>query len=215
MECPICMSNFPSYVIDCGSKTPHAVCEECEVHIRLKDKKHMVQCPLCRVTETTSGVRTPKSYEYELSQLYAKDENEPWALMAAGVRTMPREAREKYIEKYPKLREYFPISPTRTAVLNAMGLSPPVRITPREMRDRMPVREFVSEPDVRPSRRIIPVSPSSTETTSSAETISSTESEGRLKSIYCQGSCGMLTKHKCSLGCGRYVCESCMICLFH
>jgi len=199
MECPICFTHFPNYVIHCGSD--HAVCEQCEVDIRMKDSKHMVKCPICHVTETKSGVRTPKSYEYELEKLYGDDDH--WVLMAAGLRTFPAEKQEVYLSKYPKLRDY------------------------------LPPRQYVQEPCIRPSRRIVPASPSvSTESLRSSRSamtgswssstdsreyttpMSSTDST-EYKSIYCQGTCGAFTRHKCSLGCGRSVCEKCVICLFH
>ena len=220
------MINFPSYVIHCGSTVPHSVCDECEVKMRMRDTHHMVKCPICRVTEETSGVRTPKSYEYELSKLYENDEDH-WSLMASGLRTKSSEERERYILKYPKLRQYFQeprtvISPTRAAAMNSMF-------------PNLPPRQQIQEPVVR-NRRVTPVSPVSVAwssdsfpSTSSSTPTSSTESlprispsresinraEGRSKSIFCQGSCGMMTKTKCTLGCGRHVCESCCVCLFH
>ena len=188
------MFDFPTYVIHCGSN--HAVCDSCEVQLRMTEPNHMVKCPICKVTETTAGVRTPKSYETELSQLYEQDDH--WTLMAIGVRTMSVEKREHYITKYPRLRAYFPL--------------------PR--RPTLPPRQYVEEPILtreRPSRRIIPVSTSwSTESSeSSYHTANSSSESGQFKSIYCQGVCGMLTREKCTLGCGRNVCETCAVCLFH
>jgi hypothetical protein len=193
MACPICMINFPTYVIECG----HEVCEGCEVELRMKDTRHLVKCPVCQVTETKSGVRTPKSYETELSQLYEQDDQ--WTLMAIGVRTMSIEKREQYIAKYPRLRAYFPL--------------------PRGQ--RLPPRQYVEEPILRErtSRRVTPVSASWSTISSdsdyqTAESTSSSSST-EYKSIYCQGVCGVLTKDKCTQGCGRYVCTNCSSCLFH
>ena len=74
MECFICYTNLSTYVINCGSKVEHKVCDQCEVTMRMKEpatrKGRILKCPMCRVNEIAPGKRTAFSYEYELSKMY-------------------------------------------------------------------------------------------------------------------------------------------------
>lgn len=76
MECPVCYTDSPTYVVNCGSTTPHTICDTCEVTIRMKEPAtrngRALKCPICRGIEKVSGRRTSFSYEYELSILYKK-----------------------------------------------------------------------------------------------------------------------------------------------
>ena len=77
MECPVCYTASPTYVVNCGSTTPHTICDTCEVTIRMKEPAtrngRLLKCPICRGVEKVSGRRTSFSYEYELSILYKKN----------------------------------------------------------------------------------------------------------------------------------------------
>lgn len=79
MECTICYANEPTYVINCGSITPHKVCDQCEVMMRMKEpatrEGRILKCPMCRTPEKVPGKRTAFSYEYELAVLYKKSKN--------------------------------------------------------------------------------------------------------------------------------------------
>jgi hypothetical protein len=74
MECFICYTNLSTYVINCGSKVEHKVCDQCEVTMRMKEpatrKGRILKCPMCRENEIAPGKRTAFSYEYELSKMY-------------------------------------------------------------------------------------------------------------------------------------------------
>lgn len=80
MECPVCYTSVPTYVVNCGSTTPHTICDQCEVTIRMKEPAtrngRVLKCPICRGVEKVSGRRTAFSYEYELSILYNKSPRE-------------------------------------------------------------------------------------------------------------------------------------------
>lgn len=77
MECPVCYAASPTYVINCGSTTPHTICDTCEVTMRMKEPAtrngRALKCPICRGVEKVSGRRTSFSYEYELAALYNKN----------------------------------------------------------------------------------------------------------------------------------------------
>ena len=79
MECPVCYTNEPTYVINCGSVTPHKVCDQCEVTMRMKEPAthngRILKCPICLSVEKATGMRTTFSYEYELAMLYKKPKN--------------------------------------------------------------------------------------------------------------------------------------------
>ena len=76
MNCPICFEDTNAmYTIPCGSKTPHQICNTCEIAMRLLAKPtnrgRFITCPMCRAVETVQGTRTVRSYEAELLRIYA------------------------------------------------------------------------------------------------------------------------------------------------
>jgi hypothetical protein len=118
MECPICFSNNATYVIQCGSKTPHTICHECEATMRMKVKPtaggRMLKCPMCRTKETKQGKRSALSYDYELSkvttamkiQVYQERIRDRWEILADMVRRLPKATQETYIHDFPAIRPY-------------------------------------------------------------------------------------------------------------
>ena len=118
MECPICLSNNTTYVIQCGSKINHSICDECEATMRMKVKTasggRMLKCPMCRTQETKVGKRTVRSYEYEMSkgteemklQLYQERIMDQWESLANSIRYLSKEKQEKYINDCPAIRPY-------------------------------------------------------------------------------------------------------------
>ena len=123
MECPICFTNNPTYVINCGSITPHVVCNTCEVQLRMKSpatsEGRVLKCPMCRGIEKVPGKRTSFSYEYELNELYsqpvaptptrrAESVGEPiwWQRLAESISVMPIAQQETYLRSYPNLRPF-------------------------------------------------------------------------------------------------------------
>ncbi len=74
MECPICYTNLSTYVINCGSKVEHKLCDQCEVTMRMKEPAsrpgRKLKCPMCLTYEKEPGKRSAFSYEYELSKSY-------------------------------------------------------------------------------------------------------------------------------------------------
>lgn len=118
MECPICLSNNATYVIQCGSKIKHAICDECEATMRMEVKPsnggRMLKCPMCRTQETKAGKRSAQSYEYELSkgteemklQVYQERARDQWESIAESIRYLPKEIQEKYSSDFPALRPY-------------------------------------------------------------------------------------------------------------
>jgi hypothetical protein len=74
MECPICYNDSATYKIQCGSSTPHMICESCEQQWRLKPiatrTGRIMSCPYCRTEEKNFSSRTSKSYENELTAVY-------------------------------------------------------------------------------------------------------------------------------------------------
>lgn len=128
MECPICYTNAPTYVINCGSTVEHTVCDTCEVTMRMKEPVtaagRVLKCPMCRVPEKVSGKRTSFSYEYELSMLYAPVPVAPvasvapvrapvrrniqqWANLADQIRDLPQDIQNTYIRMFPQMAPYF------------------------------------------------------------------------------------------------------------
>ena len=130
MECPICYTNAPTYVINCGSAVEHKVCDTCEVTMRMKEPEtsngRLLKCPMCRVTEKEPGQRSSFSYKYELDQLYMEDEDDlpmllpvlprllpmpssanDWARAAVWIRNLPIITQQRYIRIYPQLAPYF------------------------------------------------------------------------------------------------------------
>ena len=124
MECPICYTNAPTYVINCGSTVEHKVCDTCEVTMRMKEpatiKGRLLKCPMCRITETEPGERSSFSYKYELSQIYrescpprpvpprpVRQVQEDWSTVANRIRELPTVTQQRYIRIYPQLAPYF------------------------------------------------------------------------------------------------------------
>lgn len=74
-DCVICMESVKDpYVIQCGSETPHIICNPCELQWRLKSKAtpegRTITCPLCRAVETDTSKRSTESLQAELSHVY-------------------------------------------------------------------------------------------------------------------------------------------------
>jgi hypothetical protein len=122
MECPICYTNAPTYVINCGSTVVHKVCDTCEVTMRMKEpatnKGRLLKCPMCRVTEKEPGERSTFSYKYELDHLYRaaprprsvavpRGHTQDWAVVAERVRQLPTNMQHRHIWIYPQLAPYF------------------------------------------------------------------------------------------------------------
>ena len=75
MNCPICYDDSDSmYTIACGAKTPHQICNTCEISLRLASTPtnlgRFIKCPMCRVVEPVQGIRSIQSYQAELLQSY-------------------------------------------------------------------------------------------------------------------------------------------------
>ena len=73
MNCPICLNETDDmYTIACGSKTPHQICNTCEITMRglatPTNHGRFIKCPSCRVFEPVHGARTIESYEAELQR---------------------------------------------------------------------------------------------------------------------------------------------------
>jgi len=187
MECPICYTNDPSYVINCGSTVEHAVCDTCEVTMRMKEpvtsKGRILKCPMCRVPEKAPGKRSTFSYEYELAQLYAPKPRpvprprDDWAAVADRIRDLPIFTQRRYINAYPQLAPYF--VPVRQPF--AAQVAPATRAA---MRPPAPV------------------------------VVNAFCQSGRRETGVCQTR--SKTKRKCTYsGCDKFVCRSCRQCLTH
>ena len=75
MNCPICYDDSDiMYTIACGSKTPHQICNTCEISMRLSSTPtnhgRFIKCPMCRVVEPMQGIRSIQSYKAELARAY-------------------------------------------------------------------------------------------------------------------------------------------------
>ena len=201
MECPICYTNAPTYVINCGSTVEHTVCDTCEVTMRMKEpatsKGRILKCPMCRVPEKVPGKRSTFSYEYELSKIYApaprpRPPLHNLAVVAAQIRDLSIATQQRYIRIYPQLAPYFEnYVPHRLAREAAIAEA-----------ERMPFAAQVA-PETRAAMR--PPTPI-------------------IHNAYCQsgrresGLCGTRskTKRKCThIGCDKFVCRSCRQCLTH
>lgn len=223
MECPICYTNAPTYVINCGSTVDHTVCDTCEVTMRMKEpatsEGRVLKCPMCRVPEKVPGKRTSFSYEYELSMLYApparapvrapparapvraaptprRNPQEEWALVAERIDDLPQSVRARYIRMYPQLAPYFePIYIPEVADLSRQPFAAQVAA-------RQPFAAQVATENREAMRPPRPVD----------------------YHAYCQsgnretGVCRTRgkTERKCShAGCTKYVCRSCRECITH
>jgi len=74
-DCVICMEKVTDpYTVQCGSNTPHIVCNPCELQWRLKStptpEGRTITCPLCRAVETDTSKRSAASLQIELSHVY-------------------------------------------------------------------------------------------------------------------------------------------------
>jgi len=74
-DCAICMENITTpYQVQCGSKTPHLICDPCEIQWRLKSRAtpegRSITCPLCRAVEGDTSKRSIESLQAELSHVY-------------------------------------------------------------------------------------------------------------------------------------------------
>ena len=193
MECPICYTNAPTYVINCGSSVEHTVCDQCEVSMRMKEpatnKGRILKCPMCRVPEKVPGKRSAFSYEYELAQVYApappapaprpvrERAGENWAAVADRVRDLPIFTQRRYINTYPQLAPYF----------------------------EMPRLPFAAQ--VAPATRAAMRPPTPIIHNAFCQS-------GRRESGLCQTR--SKTKRKCiHVGCDKFVCRSCRQCLTH
>lgn len=193
MECPICYTNTPTYVINCGSTVEHTVCDTCEVTMRMKEpptsKGRILKCPMCRVPEKVPGKRSTFSYEYELSKIYAPAPPprptplsvDVWGTFADRIRDLSIAA-QRYIRIYPQLAPYFENYVPEPA--------------------RQPFAAQVS-PETRAAMR--PPTP----------IIHNSYCQGGRRE---SGLCGTRskTKRKCThIGCDKFVCRSCRQCLTH
>jgi hypothetical protein len=129
MECPICYTNAPTYVINCGSTVEHTVCDTCEVTMRMKEpatsEGRILKCPMCRVPEKVPGKRTAFSYEYELSHLYEsvapvrtvrRNIHQEWATLAETVRILPPLMQLDYVRRFPGLQPYIDVYNPRQVI---------------------------------------------------------------------------------------------------
>lgn len=207
MECPICYTNAPTYVINCGSTVVHSVCDTCEVTMRMKEpatnKGRLLKCPMCRVTEKEPGERSSFSYKYELSQIYAQaplprpalipaPRQVSWATVADNVRQLSTTEQLHYIRRYPALRPYFenyvPHRLAREAAIAEAERQPFAAQVAPENRSAM-----------RPPTPIIH---------------NAFCQSGRRETGVCQTR--SKTKRRCAhVGCDKFVCRSCRQCLTH
>ena len=133
MECPICYTNAPTYVINCGSTVDHTVCDTCEITMRMKEPAtaagRVLKCPMCRVPEKAPGKRTAFSYEYELSHLYAPapvrtpvrapvrlDIREEYARLVDSVRVLSPEIQLQYARRFPEIQPYLDVYVPREVI---------------------------------------------------------------------------------------------------
>lgn len=74
-DCIICMDKVTDpYTVQCGSSTPHVICNPCELQWRLKSKPttegRTITCPMCRTVETDTSTRSTSSLQAELAHVY-------------------------------------------------------------------------------------------------------------------------------------------------
>jgi len=215
MECPICYTNAPTYVINCGSTVEHTVCDTCEVTMRMKEpatsEGRILKCPMCRVPEKVPGKRTSFSYEYELSMLYApvpvrapvrRNIHQEWATLAETVRILPPLMQLDYVRRFPGLQPYIDVynpepvidltRPNRLAVESAIA----------QTEVRLPFAAQVAPENRAAMRPPMPVDYHAFCQSGNRET----------------GTCPTRgkTQRKCShSGCAKFVCRSCRQCITH
>lgn len=212
MECPICYTNAPTYVINCGSTVEHTVCDTCEVTMRMKEPStregRVLKCPMCRVPEKVPGKRTSFSYEYELSQLYAhvapvrapapvrpvRERENEWARIARSVREMTPEMQLQYIRRFPQLQPYLDIYNPLEAVIDLV-----------QQIDRIPRQPFAAQ--VAPANQAAMRPPRPVDYHSFCQS-------GNRETGVCRTR--GKTERKCSYaGCTKFVCRSCRECITH
>jgi hypothetical protein len=76
-DCVICMEKVTDpYTVQCGSSTPHIICNPCELQWRLKSKVtpegRIITCPMCRAVEKDTSTRSAASLQTELAYVYAE-----------------------------------------------------------------------------------------------------------------------------------------------
>jgi len=186
MECPICYTNAPTYVINCGSTVEHKVCDTCEITMRMKEpatsKGRLLKCPMCRITEKEPGERSSISYKYELSQLYGARPRETvrWEVLADNIRLLSRAGQLHYIRRYPELRPYFEnyVPADQDPIVRQVQ----AQVAQVQAQHPQPIHAFCQS--------------------------------GRRESGLCQTR--SKTQRKCTyLGCNKFVCRSCRQCLTH
>ncbi len=74
-DCVICMEKVTDpYTVQCGSVTPHVICNPCEFQWRLKSRStpegRTITCPMCRAVETDTSKRSTSSLQAELAHVY-------------------------------------------------------------------------------------------------------------------------------------------------
>ncbi len=96
IDCVICMERVTDpYTVQCGSVTPHIICNPCELQWRLKSRPtpegRTITCPMCRVVETDTSKRSTSSLQAELAHVYFE------LATKNGKSTMVHEAVRDYI----------------------------------------------------------------------------------------------------------------------
>ena len=226
IECPICYTNAPTYVINCGSTVEHAVCDTCEVTMRMKEpvtaEGRVLKCPMCRVPEKVPGKRTSFSYEYELSQLYAarppvrapvrvavpaprRDPQDEWEAVANRVRDLPQVTQERYIRMYPQIRPYLePNYDPYQAVIDLVAPRP----------HRLPVEAAIAQAERLPfAAQVAPENRAAMRPPRPVDYHAFCQSGNRETGV-CRTR--NKTERKCTYaGCTKYVCRACRQCLTH
>ena len=225
MECPICYTNAPTYVINCGSTVEHTVCDTCEVTMRMKEpatsEGRILKCPMCRVPEKVPGKRTAFSYEYELSHLYEspvapvrvpvrapvapvrRNIHQEWATVADQIRDLPQDIQNTYIRMFPQLVPYFEIyHPEPVIDLTRRPHRLAVESAIAQAEARLPFAAQVAPENRAAMRPPMPVEYHAFCQSGNRET----------------GTCPTRgkTQRKCiHIGCNKFVCRSCRQCLTH
>lgn len=217
MECPICYTTEPTYVVNCGSTVEHKVCDQCEVSMRMKEPAtrngRILKCPMCRVPEKTPGKRTAFSYEYELSHLYeskpapvravSMHAAENWEQVADTIRLLPRVTQDRYIRMYPPLRPFF----------EPMYIPEPVIDLSRQPH-RMAAEAAIARAERRPfAAQVAPENRAAMRPPSPPQYHAFCQSGNREA-----GTCPTRgkTERKCSfIGCTKFVCRACRRCNTH
>jgi hypothetical protein len=220
MECPICYTNEPTYVVNCGSTVEHTVCDTCEVSMRMKEPAtrngRILKCPMCRIPEKTPGKRTAFSYEYELSHLYEavpaprapvpaprlRGPQEDWAAVAESIRILPLVTQQRYIHMYPQLAPYFEI----------YRPEPVIDLTRQP--HRLAVEAAIAQAERQPfAAQVAPANRAAMRPPAPVQYHAFCQSGNREA-----GTCRTRgkTERKCTfIGCDKFVCRSCRQCNTH